>query len=164
MSPSLNKSGHGYTEQLGSFFFLLLLFFFAATTRNLQRRSFLQGSSVTSAIASTSTTQRTAQRKRRCPTPRLTPPTTAIKEKSGPTATSARSSVTGPTPVTMTRPFNGPATPACTISTFAHVRRQYAVFWGCCFLPACYRVPSVLSSSVLSSARMFVFFKSQPLI
>lgn len=102
-------------------------------TRNLQRRSFLQGFSVTSAIALTCTTQWTAQHKRRCPTPRHTPLTTAVKEKSVPTATSARSSVTGPTLVTTTRPFNGRATPACPISTFAHVRRQSVVFWGCCF-------------------------------
>lgn len=95
--------------------------------RSQQRRSFLRGFSVTSAIASTSTTQRTARRKRRRPTRRHTPPTTAAKQRSGPTATFARSSATGPTLATMTRPFNGH--PAQS----ARVGRQYAVFGGVAF-------------------------------
>lgn len=106
-------------------------------TRNLQRRSFPRGFSVTSATASTSTTRRTARHKRRCPTRRPTPPTTAPKGKSGPTATSARSSVTGATPVTMTRPFEGHTSPACTIGTFAHRRRPEGPCWGVAF---CLRV------------------------
>lgn len=93
------------------FFFVILSFFFyffsysTATTSSLQRRNLLRGSSATSATALTSTTLRTVLRKCRCQTPLHTPPTMAIRVRSGPTATSVRSLGTGLTPVTMTRPF-----------------------------------------------------------
>lgn len=93
------------------FFFVILSFFFyffscsTATTSSLQRRNLLRGSSATSATALTSTTLRTVLRKRKCQTPLHTPPTMAIRVRSGPTVTSVRSLGTGLTPVTMTRPF-----------------------------------------------------------
>lgn len=98
-------------------------------TRNPWRRSFPQGCSVTSATASTSMTLRTVPHKCRCPTPLHTPPTTAIREKSGLTVTSVRSSATGPNHVMMTRPFK-PFSPSFAQSLYLHIMWHYAVLLG----------------------------------
>ncbi len=97
-------------------------------TRSPWRRSLPQGCSVTSATASTSTTQRTVPHKCRCPTPLHTPPTMAIRAKNGPTATSVRSLATGPNPVMMTRPFEAFFTLVRTITIFAHLVRLCGAF------------------------------------
>ena len=103
-------------------------FFAAAMTRNLWRRSLRQGCSVTSVIASTSTTLRTVPHKCRCPTPLHTPPTMAVRAKNDPTATSVRSLATGPNPVMMTRPFEACTTFVRTITIFAHHVRLWGAF------------------------------------
>lgn len=103
-------------------------FFSAAMTRNPWKRSLPHGCSVTSVIALTSMTPRTAPHKCRCPTPLHTPPTTAIRVKNGPTATSVRSLATGPTAVMMTRPFEAYSALAHTINIFAHHVRLCGAF------------------------------------
>lgn len=96
------------------------------TRRSRPRRSRLPGSSVTSATASTFTTPKTVPRRRRPPTPPRTPPTTAARPRSGPTATSARSSATGLTAAMTTRPSEGGSAPSaflCShnqLNVFAH--------------------------------------------
>lgn len=127
------------------FFFVILSFFFyffsysTATTSSLQRRNLLRGSSATSATALTSTTLRTVLRKCRCQTPLHTPPTMAIRVRSGPTATSVRSLGTGLTPVTMTRPFKAFLLcfffsfffkPSFAQSLYLHTILDYAVLLG----------------------------------
>lgn len=124
-------------------------FFAAAMTRNRWRRSLRQGCSVTSVIASTSTTLRTVPHKCRCPTPLHTLPTMAVRAKNEPTATSVRSLATGPNPVMMTRPFEAYTTFVRTITIFAHHGRLWGAFGVlvcmcvhsvCLFLPSVFNV------------------------
>lgn len=115
-------------------------FFSAAMTRNPWRKSFPRGSSVTSVTASTSTTQRTVPHKCRCPTPPHTPPTTAVRAKNVPTATSVRSLATGPTPVTTTRPFEAYISPSFAQSLYLHIALDYAVLLGFRFVCVRFRV------------------------
>lgn len=82
----------------------------AVRRRACPRRS--RVSSATSAAASTCTTPRTARRRHRRWRSRRTQRTTAAAARSGPTATPARCSATGPPTATTTRPSEGRASPA----------------------------------------------------
>lgn len=137
-----------------------LFSFSAVTTSNLRRRNLPRGFSVTYATASMSTILRTVPHRRSCLTPLHTLPTTAIRARSGPTATSVRSLATGPTPVTTTRPFKDffffplfLQTLVRTITIFAHIELRCAsgvlVHACACILCACFCQASLLSAPPL---------------
>lgn len=77
--------------------------FFPVLSASLSRRRRRRVCSATSATALTSTTLKTARPRPRAPTLCPTPRTTATRQTSGPTVTSARLSATPPSPATMIR-------------------------------------------------------------